>query len=109
MARHYPNRSRRRPGHRPPHARRGEAHGVARPRGFGVAGMRQLYGAILPMRGEDRRRFFNEASSGLVVGLGLGGATIGLILEGPGGALLGFLGGVVGGGLFVEHQRYDRR
>ena len=76
MARSYPNGPRRRPGRRPPHR---PAAGVVHPRlpGFTGPGMRQVFDAIVPMRGKQRRQFFNQASTGLVVGLGLGGAMLG--------------------------------
>ncbi len=34
--------------------------------------MRQLFDLVLPMRGEERKQFYNQASTGLVAGLGLG-------------------------------------
>ena len=109
MARKYPNQPRRRPGHRPPGRRgRASAHGP-RPPGFTHAAMRPLFDAVLPMQGKERKQFYNQASTGLVVGLGLGGAMLGHSWAGPVGAVIGFGVGATAGGLFVENQRYYRR
>ena len=35
-----------------------------RPAGFTPPGCRELYNVILPMRGAEKRRFFNELSTG---------------------------------------------
>ncbi len=109
MARKYPNQPRRRPGHRPP-GRRGapQAHGP-RPPGFTHPAMRPLFDAVLPMKGKERRQFFNQASTGLVVGLGLGGAMVGGSWAGGVGAVLGFAVGVTAAGAFVEKRRFYRR
>src|SRR4051794_9878202 len=110
MARRYPNRPRRRPGRRPPHRPPAGSPSVG-PRAPGLTGpgMRQLFDAVLPMKGRERREFFNQASTGLVVGLGLGGAMGGGMWAGPVGAVIGFGVGATAGGLFVETQRYYRR
>jgi hypothetical protein len=109
MARKYPNPPRRRPGHRPPRRRAATPGQGPRPPGFTGPGLRQLFAALLPMEGRERKQFYNQASTGLVVGLGLGGAMIGFPGGGLVGAVLGFGVGVVAGGLFVEQQRFYRR
>src|SRR3954467_4257314 len=110
MPRRYPNRQRRRPGRRPPHRPpAGGFTGGPRPQGFTGPGMRQLFDAVLPMQGKERKQFYNQASTGLVVGLGLGGALLGGSGAGPLGAVIGFGVGATTGGIFVEKQRYYRR
>ena len=71
--------------------------------------MRPLFDAVLPMKGKDRKQFYNSASTGLVVGLGLGGALLGGSWGGPVAAVIGLGAGATVGGLFVEKQRYYRR
>src|SRR4051812_14200987 len=106
MARRDPIQPRRRPGRRPPHRPpAGAFSGDPRPRGFTGPDMRQLLDAVLPMRGKERKRSFNRASTGLVVGLGLGGAMIGPTGAGVIGAVIGLGVGATAGGLFVEKQR----
>ena len=110
MARRYPNQPRRRPGRRPANRPSGAANGHGpRPQGFTGPGMRQLFDAVLPMKGKERKQFYNSASTGLVVGLGIGGAMLGGSWAGPVGAVIGFGVGATAGGLFVEKQRYYRR
>ena len=110
MPRSRPDPARLSPGRRPPDRYRALKHPKPHdPRGFTVPGMRQVFDAILPMRGEDRRHFFNQASTGLVLGLGLGGGLIGASWGGLVGALLGFAVGVCAAGSFVESGRFYRR
>ena len=110
MARSDPNHRRRRPDRRPPHRPpAGTFSGGQRPQGFTTPGMRQLFDAVLPMQGKERKQFYNSASTGLVVGLGLGGAMIGGSWAGLVGAVIGFGIGVTAGGAFVEKQRFYRR
>ena len=110
MARRYPNRPRRRPGRRPTNRRSGAANGHGpRPSGFPHAAMRPLFDAVLPMKGKERKQFYNQASAGLVIGLGLGGAMLGGSWAGPVGAVIGLGVGATAGGLFVEKRRYYRR
>ena len=106
MAKRYPHRPRRRPGRRPPYRPRA---GVPTPRGYTVAGVRQVVDALLPLEGRERRRFFNTMSASLVVSLGLGGALLGGSWGGPVGAVVGFGAGVAAGGRFVERRRFFRR
>jgi hypothetical protein len=109
MARSNPGQRRRRPGRRPPHRPSAGASSGQRPQGFTGPGMRQLFDAVLPMKGRERKQFYNQASTGLVVGLGIGGAKLGGSWAGPVGAVIGFGVGATTGGLFVEKQRYYRR
>ena len=110
MARPNTGRRRRRPGRRPPHRPpAGAFNGGPKPQGFTGPGMRQLFDAVLPMRGKDRRQFFNQASTVLVVGLGVGGAVLGLSWAGPVRAVIGLGVGAAAGGSFVERQRFYRR
>ena len=55
-----------------------------RPPGFTPPGCRELYNVILPMRGAEKRRFFNELSDRLVVTTGVAMAVVGY---GAGGVL----------------------
>ena len=74
----YPIAGRKRPGRRPPNRYRGGGPPV-RPDGFQDLGLRHVYDLIIPgIRGGDRRQFFNRAAAGLVVGMGLTVAFIGL-------------------------------
>ena len=110
MARTNSGHRRRRPGRRPPHRPSAGAFPVkSRPQGFTVPGMRQLFDAVLPMQGVERKQFYNQASTGLVVGLGLGGAMLGHSWAGGVGAVIGFGVGAMTGGLFVEKRRFYRR
>jgi hypothetical protein len=71
--------------------------------------MRQLFDAVLPMQGGERKQFYNQASTGLVAGLGIGGAMLGFGWGGVIGAVIGFGVGATAAGLFVENQRFYRR
>ena len=110
MPRSRPDPGKRRPGRRPPD-RYQSLKRPARPgpRGFTEPGLRQVFDAVLPMRGEDRKQFFNQASTGLVVGLGIGGAMVGAWIGGPLGAVLGLGIAVATSGRFVEGRRFYRR
>ncbi len=91
MSRPYPNRRRKRPGRRPHHRYRGGGPPVGR-RGFQDFGGRHIYDLVFPgIRGQDRRRFFNRVSGGLVLAIGLTAAFIGLVSSGLPGAILGGL------------------
>ena len=67
--------------------------------------MRQLFDAVLPMQGKERKQFYNGASTGL----GIGGAMLGFDWGGVLGAVMGFGIGATAAGLFVEEQRFYRR
>lgn len=103
MARSQPGHRRRRPGRRPPYRpSAGAFSGGPRPPGFTAPGMRQVFDAVLPMQGKERKSFYNQASAGLVIGVGLGGAIIGFSWGGVVGAVIGFGVGATAGGVFVE-------
>ena len=87
----------------------GASSGGPRPQGFTGPGMRQLFDAVLPMQGKERKQFYNQASTGLVVGLGIGGAMLGFGRGGVVGAVIGFGVGATAAGLFVEKRRFYRR
>ena len=106
MPRPYPNRQRRRPGHRPSKARR---FPTPRPRGFTRPGFKPIWDAILPLHGSQRKRFFNEISNWMVLGCGAGGALLGLAWAGFLGVFLGFGIGVTLGGYLVEKEGFYRR
>jgi hypothetical protein len=89
MSRPYPNRRRKRPGRRPPHRYRGGGP-PARLGGFQAFGFRHIYDLVFPgIRGRDRRKFFNQASGGSVLAIGLTVAFVGLSSSGLSGAILG--------------------
>ncbi len=94
---------------RPTDPRAGAFTGGPRPQGFTGPGMCQLFDAVLPMRGKERKQFYNQGSTGLVVGLGLGGALLGGSWAGPVGAVIGLGVGATAGGLFVEKRWFYRR
>ena len=71
--------------------------------------MRQLLDAVLPMKGKERKQFYNQASTGLVVGLGLGGALLGGSWAGPVGRRHRPRCRPRPAGLFVEKRRFYRR
>ncbi len=58
------------------------------------------------MRGEVRKQFSNRASTGLVVGLGIGGTMLGF---GRGGVVIGLGVGASARGLFIKERRFYRR
>ena len=87
----------------------GTFSGDPRPSGFSGPGMRQVFDAVLPMKGKERKRFYNQARApGLVVGLGLIFAIIGSSWGGVVGAVFGFAVGATAGGIFVENRRFFR-
>ena len=105
MARPYPHRRRRRPGRRPPDRYSGH-RGPPRPGGFTPKALGPLYRVLLPgLRGAEKKRFFNEVSRAVPLGLGLGGAVLGFAWLGPVGAALG----LVAGASMAERQRFFRR
>ena len=74
-----------------------------------MPGMRQHFDSVLPMQGKVRKQSSNRVSTGLVGGLGIGGAMLGFGRGGFLGAVLGFGVGATAAGLFVEKQRFYRR
>ena len=109
MPRPYPHRGRRRPGRRPPHRYSGHRD-PPRPGGFTAGALGPLYRVLLPgLRGAEKKRFFNDVSRGLPMGLGLGGALLGFAWLGPLGAAPGLGGGLMAGASLAERQRFFRR
>ena len=101
---------RRRPGRRPPAHFKGQTPTPsARPRGFTPPGWRQVCNAVLPYRGREKRRFFNEVGDWLAVAAGLVGAVLGWAVLGPIGAVVGLAAGVSLCGKAMEDGRYVRR
>ena len=110
MANKHPDRPRRRPGRLPANRPPGAASGHGpRPPGFIHSAMRPLFDAVLPRKDGERKQFYNQAASGLVIGRGPGGAMIGGSWAGVVGAVIGFGLGATAGGCFVEKGRYYRR
>jgi hypothetical protein len=65
---------------------------------------------LLPsLQGQERRLFFNELSSTIVVSFGIVGALLGFELAGLFGVLLGFGGGAAAGAAFAVKCRFYRR
>ena len=109
MPRPYPNRGRRRPGRRPPDRYSGHRC-PPRPGGFTAGALGSFYRVLLPgLRGAEKRRFFNDFSRALPLGLGLGGAMLGYAWLGPLGAVFGLTGGLAAGASLAEQQRFFRR
>jgi hypothetical protein len=63
---------------------------------------------VLPMRGRQRREFFNAVSSAIVLGCGVTGALIGFCCFGLLGGLLCFGAGVMVREAFVGQGRFYR-
>ena len=92
MSRPYPNRRRKRKGHPPPHRYKGGGF-LIRPNSFQDFGFKAIYDWVLPTIGVyNRRRFFNQVGSFIVLGTGVIGAAMGFATAGP-------VGGVLGGGV----------
>jgi hypothetical protein len=103
------HRRRRRPGRRPPHRLSRRYAGPPGP-GFTGYGFRTYYDLLLPgLRGRAKRRFFNEACGGLLLGAVLAGAVCGFALAGPLGGLIGLGLGVALGGALAERGGFYRR
>jgi hypothetical protein len=92
MGQPYPGRRRRRPRRR----LRDRGSGLpTRSHSYQAFGLKYLYDLVIPhIRGRDRRRFFNDVSTGLALGFGVLGALLGWGMAGPLGLLLGFGAGV---------------
>ncbi len=69
----------------------------------------QLFDAVSPMRGEERKQFFSQASIGPLVGRAIGGTRLGFGRGGVIGAVIGFGVGATVAGLIVEERRYYLR
>jgi hypothetical protein len=99
---------RRRPGRRPPNGYKG-GHGSPRSAGFTGPGFRQAYRVILPgLGGAEKKQFFNEVSSWMVVAAGACGAILGLAWLGPLGAIVGLGAGVAACVSFVRSYGFHR-
>ena len=107
MPRPYPNRRRRRPGRRPPHRYSG-CQGP-RPGGFTGHGLGKVYDQFLPMRGKQRKSFFNGMAGLLTLVAGYVAAVLGYRWAGPLGSVFGLGAGLVVGARFLEQQRFFRR
>jgi hypothetical protein len=60
------------------------------------------------LQGRDRKRFFNQISAQIVLGVGLSGGVLGLLGLGPLGGVFGFGLGVVPAGTWAERGRFYR-
>jgi len=89
MSRPYPNRRRKRKGRPPPHRYRGGGLPI-RPNSFQDFGLKAIYDLVLPTLGAlNRRRFFNQVGSVIVLGMGAIWAVMGFGIAGPVGGVLG--------------------
>jgi hypothetical protein len=72
--------------------------------------MGHFWSWLLPsLQGRDRRLFFNELSSSIVLSSGIVGAFLGFELAGLFGALVGFGGGAAAGAAFAVKCRFYRK
>lgn len=71
--------------------------------------MSQLFDAVRPMRGEQRKWFSDRASIKPVVGRGIDGAMLGFCRGWLVGAVIGLGVGATAAGLLVEKRRFYRR
>ena len=79
-----------------------------RPPGFTPPGCRELYSVFLPIRGAEKRRFFNEISDRLVVTAGVAAAVVGYGAGGLLGAVLGLAVGLAGAARAMVRGRFRR-
>ncbi len=79
-----------------------------RPAGFTGPGCRELYNVILPMRGAEKRRFFNDLSDRLVVAVGVATAVAGYGAGGVLGAVVGLAVGLAGAARSITRGRFRR-
>ena len=101
----HPNRRRKRPGRPPPYRYRGGGLPV-RPNSFMDFNLRPIWDLILTgVRGRERRKFFNTSSGWAILGMALFGAGVGSSVAGPGGAIVGFIAGLV----FMEQVMHKHR
>ena len=112
MPRPYPDRGRRRPGRRPPNRYPGGAGPDAarrRPHGFTGPFFGPAYDMFLPLRGRERRAYFNRAAVILGLAAGYAGLVQGYQWAGPIGAVFGLGCGLAAGCYFLEKKRFYRR
>jgi hypothetical protein len=108
MPRPYPNGRRRRPGRRPPNRYSGRHDPPAR--GFTFGGFDTFYRIFFPgLRGREKKAFFNEIASWMVLGFAIGGAMVGYSALGAVGVILGLGAGLAAGGSFAEKGGFYRR
>jgi hypothetical protein len=87
--------------------RRGRGRGRL-PSGFTPPGLRELYNVALPMRGGEKRRFFNELGDRLVVMIGVATAVVGYGSGGLLGAVVGLAVGLVAVARAMVRGRFRR-
>jgi hypothetical protein len=110
--RRRPGRRRGGHGRRPPNgptAHHTTAAGAAIPHGYTEGAWGSLYRVILPLRGQDKRLFFNRVSDWGVAAAGLLGAILGFAALGVLGAFLGLGGAVMLCDQAMVRGRYIRR
>ena len=78
------------------------------PTGFTAPGCRELYNVFLPMRGAEKRRFFNDLSDRIVVTAGVAAAVAGYGAGGLLGAVLGLAVGLAGAARAMARGRFRR-
>jgi hypothetical protein len=78
------------------------------PSGFTPPGLRELCNIALPMRGGERRRFFNGLCDRLVVMAGVAAAVVGYGAGGLLGALVGMAVGLAGAARAMVRGRFRR-
>ena len=102
---------RRRPSHRPPQRHfNHHSHSATKPpaHGFTGPGWSQFYRVVLPLRGREKRLFFNNISDWIVTSAGLGAALFGYAAAGWFGALIGLGLGLTGCASLMQENRYHR-
>jgi hypothetical protein len=86
--------------------RRGRQGGRAL--GFTPPGLRELYNVALPLRGAEKRRFFNGLADRLVLMAGVAMAVVGYGSGGLVGAVLGLALGLFGAARTMARGRFWR-
>jgi hypothetical protein len=79
-----------------------------RPAGFTPPGLRELYNVALPLRGAEKRRFFNGLADRLVVMAGVALAVVGYGSGGLLGAAFGLAVGLVAAARAMARGRFRR-
>jgi hypothetical protein len=78
------------------------------PSGFTPPGLRELCNVALPMRGGDKRRFFNKLSDRFVVMAGVAAAVVGYGAGGLPGAVVGLAVGLARAARAMVRGRFRR-